>query len=272
MLKDKITIRIEPVKKGVWQLHFDGETKPISAHRFTQLMGWEKYVTKADLFLDFYGLKITPITNRLTLGNTMEETILEYEYADDVYLHYEMTKENKGNIINPTGEEDVNGIPDAIVLTRGSLGECKVTTSPVKECRENWYKQAQFYAYFWNKYIAKDTGFNVNYIEILTYYVPDNMIDYQIANKNALVLDNYFKFVFALDEDIEQDIITAKEKKKELLDNGLQVRATHNKILWEIAVGVLNKRIKFKYNKNDENAKEFINIINSIVKEERKKN
>jgi hypothetical protein len=66
--------------------------------------------------------------------------------------------------------------------------------------------------------------------------------------------------------------MTAREKKKELLDNGLQVRATHNKILWEIAVGVINKKIKFKYDKNNENAKEFINIINSIVKEERKKN
>ena len=268
---NKITVSIEPIKKGTWKLYFDGNTKPISAHRFTQLMGWEKYVTKSDLFLDFYGLKITPITNRLTLGSTMEETILEYEYSDDVYIHYEMTKENKGNIINPNGEEDVNGIPDAIVLTRGSLGECKVTTSPVEECRENWYKQAQFYAYFWNKYMAEDTGFKIDYIEILTYYVPDKMIDYQIQNKNAILLENYCKFVFELDKDIEKDITEAKLRKKELIDSGLVVRDNHRRILWEIAVGVLNKKIKFKYDKHNKQAKEFIDIINSLVKEERKK-
>lgn len=271
MSNNKTIITITPVKKDVWHLDFKGKTKPISAHRFTQLMGWEKYVTKADLLLDFFGLKITTPSNRLVLGNTMENTILNYEYADDVYIHYEMTKENKGNIINPTGEDDVNGIPDAIVLTRGSLGECKVTTSPVKECRDNWYKQAQFYAYFWNKYVAKETGFNVDYIEILAYYVPEQMIDYQIANKTSIVIDNYYKFVFGLDEDIEKDIEIAKSKKKELIANGLQVRKNHSRVLWELAIGVIDKKIKFKYNKDDENSKEFIKIINNIVKMERKK-
>ena len=56
MSKNKIIVNVTPIKKGVWQLDFNGETKPISAHRFTQLMGWERYSSKADLFLDFYGL------------------------------------------------------------------------------------------------------------------------------------------------------------------------------------------------------------------------
>ena len=48
----KTTITITPIKKGQWQLNFNGNAKPMSAHRFVQLMGWENYVSKSELLLD----------------------------------------------------------------------------------------------------------------------------------------------------------------------------------------------------------------------------
>lgn len=266
----KITITITPVKTSTWKLDFKGDTKPISAHRFTQLMGWENYVSKSELFLDFYGLKITTPNKRLDLGNVMESTILDYEYRDDTYIHYDFSKSNNGNIINPNGEE-FNGIPDAIVPTRNCIGECKVTTVQDVDCKMNWYKQVQFYAYFWNKYLSETSGLKIDYVEVLRYYVPENLIDYQIANSNVLVLNNYHKYRFDLDETIEDDIKEAQLKKQELLNNGLIIRKNNSRILWQIAVGVINKKIKFKYDKNNEQCKELIDIINKIVKDERKK-
>lgn len=270
-INKKTTITITPIKKGQWQLNFNGNAKPMSAHRFVQLMGWENYVSKSELLLDFFDLKITVPNIRMELGSIMEQTILDYEYNDDVYIHYEMNSKNKGNIIDPDCLEDVNGIPDAIVVTRGSLGEVKCTTSTDNSCKQSWYKQAQFYAYYWNKYLAETTGLNIEYIEILRYYVPDNMIEYQIANRDTLVLDNYCKFVFELDEDIEKDINDAKEKKKELIDGGMKITSRNNKLLWQIAMGVLNKKVKLKYDKENKDCIEFVEIINSIIKEERKK-
>ena len=95
MATNKTTITINPIKKGQWQLNFNGKTKPISAHRFVQLMGWETYVSKSELLLDFFDLKITTPNIRMDLGNAMERTILDYEYKDDVYIHFEMTKDGK---------------------------------------------------------------------------------------------------------------------------------------------------------------------------------
>jgi hypothetical protein len=269
---NKTTITINPIKKGQWQLNFNGKSKPISAHRFVQLMGWENYVSKSELLLDFFDLKITTPNIRMDLGNSMERTILDYEYKDDVYIHFEMTKENRGNIIDPDCKDDVNGIPDAIVITRGSIGEVKCTTSNDPSCKQSWYKQAQFYAYYWNKYLSESTDLNIDHIEILRYYVPENMISYQIANSDTLVLDNYCKFVFELDDDIENDILNAKEKKKELIDGGMKISSRNNRLLWQIAMGVLNKKVKLKYDKDNKDCIEFVNIINDMVKEERKKN
>ena len=135
----------------------------------------------------------------------------------------------------------------------------------------NWYKQVQFYAYFWNKYLSETSGLKIDYVEVLRYYVPENLIDYQIANSNVLVLNNYHKYRFDLDETIEDDIKEAQLKKQELLNNGLIIRKNNSRILWQIAVGVVNKKIKFKYDKNNEQCKELIDIINKIVKDERKK-
>jgi hypothetical protein len=267
----KTIMTITPIKKGQWHLDFKGKTKPMSAHRFVQLMGWETYVTKSELLLDFFDLKITTPNIRMELGSTMEQTILDYEYSDDVYIHYEMNSENKGNIIDPDCMEDVNGIPDAVVITRGSLGEVKCTTSTDNSCKTSWYKQAQFYAYYWNKYLSEKTGLSIDHIEILRYYVPDNMIAYQIANYDTLVIDNYCKFVFELDEDIENDIKTAKEKQKKLIDGGMKITSRNNKLLWQIAMGVLNKKIKLKYDDKDKDCIEFVDIINSIIKEEKRK-
>ena len=110
-------------------------------------MGWENYVSKSELFLDFYGLKITTPNKRLDLGNVMESTILDYEYRDDTYIHYDFSKSNNGNIVikNKIPNNCIDYIYENAEIYDSAndeyIGDHKFSCGLVDESDEDKYKE-----------------------------------------------------------------------------------------------------------------------------------
>lgn len=267
MTKSKVVANIRKNNDKSVILSFSGTPKAISGHRFTALLGLESNMTETKLLFDFYGLRFQAETKVMILGNLLESSCIEYQYGDEIVLTYNFNDYN-GNALDLNNEYDINGLPDGILPEKNTLIENKVTTRRYYCgcCREPWKKQAQFYAYWWNKLRAKDTGITIDNIEVLRYYVPEEQIDWQISNPNKIVGENIQVYKLPLDtSQIEKDIEFAKQKKEELMKRETKLSKRTTQMIRWLGIGSAKGLVKFKL--EDENDPATKEVMNAITKE-----
>lgn len=264
----KTTVEITPKNDSAIYIQFFGTPKPISGHRFTSLLGLDK-LSDTIIAFDLFGLRFQGETKPMLLGKVMESSCIDYLYGDEIYLTYGF-KEYNGNALDLKGENDVNGLPDAILPEYNLLVENKVTTR-YKECQERWKKQAQFYAYWWNKLRKEDTGIEIKEVEVVRYFVDEIDLEWQLEHKDKIIENNIATFRFGLEtEQIEEDMKTVLKKRDELINRKYEVRKTYTQMLRWLAIGVIRKLVKLKYDKKDKVSCKFVKLIDKYVKDLRK--
>lgn len=266
----KTIVEITPKNDKSIYIQFKGTPKPISGHRFTALLGLESNLPDTKLAFDLFGLRFQTETRVMTLGKIMESTCIDYLYGDDIYLTYGFN-EYDGNALDLSGEYDINGLPDAIIPEKNLLVENKVTTR-FRMCLIKWKKQAQFYAYWWNKLRSQDTGITIDKIQVARYYVDENDLDWQLEHPDNILPENITTYDVSLDtEQIEKDMITARNKREELVNSKFEIRKNYTSLLKWLAIGSVRGLVKFKVDQDIPVCKMFMDIINGYVKEERNK-
>ena len=266
----KTIVEITPKNDKSIYIQFKGTPKPISGHRFTALLGLESNLTDTKLLFDLFGLRFQSETRVMTLGKVMESTCIDYLYGDEIYLTYGFN-EYDGNALDLENKYDINGLPDAIIPEKNLLVENKVTTR-FKVCQEKWKKQAQFYAYWWNKLRSEDTGITIDKIQVARYFVKEDDLDWQLENPDNIIPENIVTYDVDLDtEQIEKDMETARIKRDEIINSKVEIRKTYNTLLKWLAIGSIRGLIKFKVDTDIPVCKMYMDIINGFVKEERNK-
>lgn len=266
----KTIVEITPKNDKSIYIQFKGTPKPISGHRFTALLGLESNLPDSKLTFDLFGLRFQPETRVMELGKVMESTCIDYLYGDEIYLTYGFNEYN-GNALDLENKYDVNGLPDAIIPEKNMLVENKVTTR-FRMCLIKWKKQAQFYAYWWNKLRSQDTGIKIDKIQVARYYVDENDLDWQLEHPDNILPENIETYDVDLDtEQIEEDMETAKVKRDQLINSKIEIRKNYTQLLKWLAIGSAKGLIKFKVDQDIPVCKQFMEIINKYVKEERSK-
>lgn len=266
----KTIVEITPNNDKSICVQFKGTPKPISGHRFTALLGLESNLPDSKLTFDLFGLRFQPETRVMELGKVMESTCIDYLYGDEIYLTYGFN-EYDGNALDLNSEYDVNGLPDAIIPEKNLLVENKVTTR-FRMCLTKWKKQAQFYAYWWNKLRSKDTGITIDKIQVARYYVDEKDLDWQLEHPDNIIPENIITYDIDLDtEQIEKDMNTAIKKREELINGKLIIRKNYTQLLKWLAIGSVRGLVKFKVDTDIPVCKMFMDIINGYAKEERSK-
>lgn len=266
----KTTVEITPKNDSSIYIQFKGKPKAISGHRFTALLGLEKKnMADTEIAFDLFGLRFQPETRVMELGKIMERPCIDYLYGDEIYLTYGFAEYN-GNALDLENKYGINGLPDAILPEYNLLVENKVSTR-YKDCQEKWKKQAQFYAYWWNKLRKEDTGIEIKRVQVVRYYVDENDLDWQLENYNKIIEKNISTYDFDLDtEQIEEDMKVAINKREELCKNKYEIRKNYTRFLRWLALGSVRGIIKFKVDQNIPVCKEFMKIINKFVKQFKK--
>lgn len=266
----KTIVEITPKNDKSIYVQFKGTPKPISGHRFTALLGLESNLPDSKLTFDLFGLRFQPETRVMELGKVMESTCIDYLYGDEIYLTYGFNEYN-GNALDLENKYDVNGLPDAIIPEKNMLVENKVTTR-FRMCLTKWKKQAQFYAYWWNKLRSEDTGIKIDKIQIARYYVDENDLDWQLEHPDNILPENIITYDIELDtEQIEKDMEVAKSNRDKLINSKIEIRKNYTQLLKWLAIGSSKGLIKFKVDQDIPVCKQFMDIINKYVKEERSK-
>lgn len=266
----KTIVEITPKNDKSIYIQFKGTPKPISGHRFTALLGLESNLPDSKLTFDLFGLRFQPETRVMELGKVMESTCIDYLYGDEIYLTYGFNEYN-GNALDLENKYDVNGLPDAIIPDKNMLVENKVTTR-FRMCLTKWKKQAQFYAYWWNKLRSEDTGIKIDKIQVARYYVDENDLDWQLEHPDNILPENIVAYDVDLDTaQIEKDMVTAKLKREQLINSKIEIRKNYTQLLKWLAIGSAKGLIKFKVDQDIPVCKQFMEIINKYVKEERSK-
>lgn len=266
----KTIVEITPKGNSSVYIQFKGKPKPISGHRFTALLGLEsKNMTKTEILFDLFGIRFQAETRIMLLGKIMEAPCINYMYGDEIYLTYSFN-EYSGNALDLENKNDINGLPDAILPEYGLLVENKVTTRYVT-CQEKWKKQAQFYAYWWNKLRKDDTGIEIKKVQVLRYFVNEDNLDWQLNNPYRIIEDNIETYDFDLEtEQIEKDMEVVRQRKEELCATKFELRKNYSRFIRWLALGSVRGLIKFKVNQDIPICKEYMNMINKYVKEYKK--
>lgn len=257
----------------------DVPTKPIAGHRFIDLLGKNPYVNRTDLLLDLYGLKFVPKNVYMELGQTLEKYVINYKFPNNTVMRfeYEDYKDCKSGAFN-LDEEDIGGLPDGIVVEDNTLIEIKCTTAKFKGFKEEWKLQAQFYAYWWNKKMAKDTGVKVKNIKIIKYYVPKEIINAHLKEPSWIIGKNVSVLVCDLEtREISKLIAKARKEKKQLVDDSSIIvdEFGNENLFFQLKKAINKKNLQIEYNKEDLETKKFVSKIyktkTSVRKQKKKK-
>lgn len=261
----KTIVEITPKNDKRIYVQFKGTPRPISGHRFTALLGLESNLPDTKLAFDLFGLRFQQETKVMTLGKLMETPCLDYLFGEEICLTYGFN-EYDGNALDLENKAGVNGLPDLILPEHNTLVENKVTTR-FKQCLVKWKKQAQFYAYWWNK-LRQDTGIQIDKVKVVRYFVDEMNMDWQLDHPNEIVPENIEVYDFDLDTDqIEKDMVKAIYKRDELINSKFEIRKNYTQLLKWLAIGSVRGLVKFKVDQDIPVCKKFMNIINSYVKD-----
>lgn len=247
-------------------LESDEPTKPIAGHRYVDLLGLNPFANNTSMLLDFYGIKYVPQNDYMKLGSLLEDYLIDYCYGNCgtvLRFKYEDYKECKSGAFD-LDDEDIGGLPDGIVVDNGILIEVKCTTRLFQGFKEEWVEQARFYAYWWNKHKAIETGIEIKEIHLLKYYVPKSLLKAQIKEPSWIVDKNIHIGVFDLDtENTENNIMIARNMKKELIENSsFTMTYDGNKDLFcQLKKAHNMKKIKFEYDRDNRREKMFVRKI-----------
>lgn len=258
----KTIIEFEKIENDNYKITFSGDAKKMSAQRFVALLGFKRrkrdsdYEHNKELLLDFYDLNDIP--PKETLGEMLEEPLLDYYYHSVPYITYPF-KSVEGNAFQDGVNNDYNGLPDALIPSLNTIVECKTTLRFFKGYEEKWKKQVQFYGYNWNKYMADTEKIKIEKLEIIKYYIKD--FEWQSKYIDNIVPEFIEKFEIPLENDIiEQDIKKATIKMKSILNSPyLVINLKKSNFLWKaINRKRYGRKIILKYDSNDKRIVEEI--------------
>lgn len=266
MVKAYIKLINEEELKYEIKLETDEPTKPIAGHRYVDLLGLNSFANRTSMLLDFYGIKYVPPNDYMRLGALLEDYLIDYCYSECgtvLRFKYEDYRDCKSGAFD-LDDEDIGGLPDGIVVDNGILIECKCTTRKFDGFKAEWVEQARFYAYWWNKKKALETGIYIREIHILKYYVPKVIMKAQMEQPSWIVDKNIHIGVFDLEtEQTEANIYIARCMKNDIVTNSVfEMNFDGNKDLFcQLKKAHNLKKIEFIYDKDNKKEKMFVKKI-----------
>lgn len=204
--------------------------KPISGHRFVDMLGYNFFGNQLQTLMGFYDLSPMVESKYITAGNILEEPVLKL-FSND-YVRYEFDDENRGDMFeyyHIEGDEDsrFNGLIDGECLDHNCLVEIKNFSNFKKlDNVDAWYLQARLYLYLWNKTAKKFNRKEYDKILVLPHYMSKETINYCVKYNKAPVLDaNDLQEPIVIENDDNFDslvdyAITIKKKLTTVKDDG----------------------------------------------------
>lgn len=272
MTMKKTIVRFEKIKgtENMYWVFLSGDLKKISGRKFAKSLGEKRKkqdsdkITDRDVLLDFYDLYYSPRTDKIELGELLEQPIIDY-YCKEPYITFDHDFYT-GNAFDDGTENNYNGLPDILIPSKNEMVEIKTINRNVSNYLKSWYYQLQFYAYFWNKQKADTTKIKVEKLTILKYYVND--MDWQMKNYETIIPEYLQKFDIELlsEEEFEKLLKQANEKLEQILKTPyFKVNIKRCNFLWNgIKQKKYNRKVSLQWDKDDQ---ELTRIIGEMMRE-----